>query len=89
MLRKAMTILLAAMLANVALADTLIVDGIAPAGSADQPNRGATKADVLADLGEPVTRRGAVGEPPISSWEYAGFVVYFEHDYVLHSVAKR
>ena len=88
MLRKAMTLLLAVMLTSVAAADTLIVDGISP-DNPYQPGRGATKADVLAELGEPVNRVIAVGEPPISSWEYDGFVVYFEHDYVLHSVAKR
>jgi len=28
----------------------------------------------------------AVGDPPISRWEYNGFSVYFEHDLALHSV---
>jgi len=27
-----------------------------------------------------------VGKPPISRWEYPGFVVYFEHEHVIHSV---
>jgi hypothetical protein len=30
----------------------------------------------------------AVGEPPISRWEYTGYTVYFEHDLVLHSVIQ-
>lgn len=84
-----MTLLLFAMLFGTASADTLIVEGISPAEAAGQPDRGVSKADVLANLGEPVSRVAAVGEPPISSWEYDGFVVYFEHDFVLHSVAKR
>ena len=28
-----------------------------------------------------------VGEPPITRWEYPGFVVYFEHNIVVHTVA--
>jgi hypothetical protein len=27
-----------------------------------------------------------VGKPPISRWEYPGFIVYFESDHVIHSV---
>ena len=30
----------------------------------------------------------AVGNPPISRWEYPGFVVYFEHEHVIHSVVS-
>ena len=71
-----------------AFADTLIVDGIEKAGG-DQPQRGLTKADVAGKWGEPAAEKGAVGEPPISSWEYDTFVVFFEADRVLHSVVKR
>ncbi|HTF84045.1 MAG TPA: hypothetical protein VL987_05635 [Cellvibrio sp.] len=53
-----------------------------------KPRAGATKAAVEAQFGEPISKQGPVGEPPISSWEYADFVVYFEHDHVIHSVAK-
>jgi hypothetical protein len=82
-------IVLSGALHSVAWADSLIVEGIKPAAQTGQPQRGSTKADVLAQFGEPATQRNAVGDPPISSWEYAPFVVYFEHDYVLHAVAKR
>jgi len=84
-----MTLLVAAVLMSGAYADSLVVEGIAPDGMSGSPERGETKADVLAELGEPVNRTPAVGDPPISSWEYDKFVVYFENDYVLHSVAKR
>ena len=89
MLRKAMfAILLSGFIGNAAMADTLLVEGISPA-AAGQPTRGATKADVMAKFGEPSGQNGPVGEPPISSWDYGPFVVYFEYDYVLHAVAKR
>lgn len=54
-----------------------------------RPTRGISKAQVKEQFGEPLSEHGAVGEPPISSWEYADFVVYFEYDLVLHSVLKR
>jgi len=76
-------------LSGAAIADSLIVEGITPDEARNQPIRGTTKETVLAELGEPVNRIAAVGEPPISSWEYNGLVVYFENNYVLHAVAKR
>lgn len=56
--------------------------------SSQLPRAGLSKQDVLARYGEPVHRHGAVGTPSISSWEYAGFQVYFEHQTVLHTVIK-
>jgi len=70
-------------------ADTLQVDGIAPGADSTRPTRGMTQASVESRYGTPVSRRAAVGEPPISRWDYAGFVVYFEYDLVIHAVVKR
>jgi hypothetical protein len=50
------------------------------------PARGASKAQVEQQLGAPTQRVAAVGDPPISSWVYPGFTVYFEYDHVIHSV---
>jgi outer membrane protein assembly factor BamE (lipoprotein component of BamABCDE complex) len=50
------------------------------------PTRGMTMDQVATKFGAPVTKVPAVGKPPISRWEYAGFVVYFEADHVIHSV---
>jgi len=89
MLRKAMSVILAStMLAAPGLTESLLIEGIDPA-TASQPDRGATKAEVIQEFGEPAQRLGPVGEPPISSWEYTPFVVYFEFDRVVHTVAKR
>jgi hypothetical protein len=77
-----------ALLAGVAWADTLeMVD--APAATADRPSRGMTMSRVESRFGEPAQRMAAVGEPPITRWEYPGFVVYFEYDKVIHAVAVR
>jgi hypothetical protein len=37
-------------------------------------------------FGAPQERHGAVGEPPISRWDYPGFKVFFEKDRVIHAV---
>jgi hypothetical protein len=57
--------------------------------SPDRPARGSTMAQVEAKFGAPAAVRGPVGQPPITRWEYAGFVVFFERDKVLHSVTAR
>lgn len=55
----------------------------------DVPGRGMSKAEVRAQFGEPDRTRPAVGQPPISRWDYDGFSVYFENDTTLHSVREQ
>ena len=78
----------AAIAANPASADTLIVSGIATQAT-DSPARGMQQSAVESRWGQPVSKTNPVGNPPIASWEYSTFVVYFEYDHVIHSVAKR
>lgn len=54
---------------------------------ADSPHRGMSKSQVLSRFGEPIARQPAVGTPPVSSWDYRAYTVYFENDIVLHTVA--
>ncbi|MEO1116946.1 MAG: hypothetical protein AAFX75_03625 [Pseudomonadota bacterium] len=56
---------------------------------ASAPQRGMTMQRVSERWGEPTRRVAAVGEPPISRWQYDGFTVYFEHDRVIHTVLDR
>jgi hypothetical protein len=82
-------LLLAAVLASgLAGAETIAVDsGIAIKESdVPTPARGMTMDQVATKFGAPVTKVPAVGKPPISRWEYPGFIVYFEANYVIHSV---
>ena len=82
-------LLLAAVLAGgVVGAETIAVDsGIAVKESdVATPARGMTMDQVATKFGAPATKVPAVGKPPISRWEYPGFVVYFEADHVIHSV---
>ena len=52
------------------------------------PARGMSMAQVASKFGDPLTKVAAVGTPPISRWEYSGFVVYFERDHVIHAVVS-
>lgn len=52
------------------------------------PQRSMDKESVRRDFGDPREMVDAVGEPPISQWIYADYVVYFEEDWVLYSVVK-
>ena len=51
-----------------------------------RPSRGMTMHAVEAKFGTPQERHEAVGEPPISRWDYHGFRVFFEKDRVIHAV---
>ncbi|MEZ5460132.1 MAG: hypothetical protein R3E65_12810 [Steroidobacteraceae bacterium] len=82
--------LLAAIAAAPASAELVVVDGAVQLRPADieTPRRGMRMNDVEARFGAPESRTPAVGEPPISRWDYAGFTVYFERDIVLHAVVR-
>jgi hypothetical protein len=73
-----------------ALADTLLVEGVSAARAtvAERPARGSNMVSVEARFGAPASRSGAVGEPPITRWDYADFVVFFEFDHVVHTVRR-
>lgn len=50
------------------------------------PGRGMTMEQVEERFGEPEQKNDAVGTPPISTWVYEKFTVYFEDSYVIHAV---
>ncbi|MCG8432980.1 MAG: hypothetical protein MJA83_02985 [Gammaproteobacteria bacterium] len=50
------------------------------------PTRGMSMVFVEDTHGEPLQKLAAVGEPPITRWEYENFTVYFEFDKVIHAV---
>ena len=84
------TVSLVAFLSPSAIADTVKI----PVGSQgtqtiERPMPGMDKTDVSLKYGDPAKVNPAVGEPPIASWEYEAFIVYFEYNQVLHSVLKK
>lgn len=69
--------------------DRLIINNLNPADVAAgvRPARGMSMETVESRWGAPVTKRSAIGDPPITRWEYPAFVVYFEYRNVIHAVA--
>ncbi len=68
-------------------ADTLNIPGHYEANTVLlMPKRGMNMDSVLAQFGEPVRRIEAIGEPPITEWDYSDFRVFFEYQTVLHSL---
>lgn len=91
-LAMASTLTAALLAAPLTQADTLEVSVSKQAPelqNISRPHNGMDKADVERIFGAPYAVSGPVGEPPITSWNYDKFTVYFEHDTVLHSVLKR
>ena len=91
MLKKAMSMIVVGLFCSFGSvhAETLVIDGIDAQGSSERPKSGVTSQSVESRYGSPLSKNAAVGDPPISSWEYPSFVVYFEYDRVIHAVAKR
>ncbi len=94
-MRKTSRMLLAAMAATAAIkvasADSLIIEGLdqAQVTAAERPARGMTMDRVASKWGAPAAKDAAIGQPPITRWEYSNFVVFFEYDHVVHAVTKR
>ena len=88
-LRKLATTALICGIFGVAGAQNLDMRDTAPGADNGRPTRGMTQVSVESKFGAPMAKNVAVGEPPISSWEYPGMVVFFEYDRVIHAVMKR
>jgi len=89
------TLALLVLAASGAQADTLLIDGIEiDRQSVDaRPKPGMSMVAVESTYGAPSQRHAAVGgalpqHPPITRWDYPAFSVYFEHDRVVHAVAR-
>lgn len=92
MLRKpasVVALLLLFVLAVSAIGQSLMTETQTVAATQPIPTRGMTMEYVEANFGSPAGKRLPVGDPPITRWEYPGFIVYFEYKRVIHSVAKR
>jgi len=71
---------------QVAFADVLVIDEVRQSQTMQLPKNGTTKADTEAKFGAPQKKLPAVGDPPITRWEYDTYNVFFENDLVLFSV---
>jgi hypothetical protein len=71
-----------------ATAETIVVDDqvVVRPSTTERPARGQTMSAVEARFGAPATRHAAVGSPPITRWDYAGYCVFFEYERVIDAV---
>lgn len=81
-------------LAGTAYADTLLIDRVERGAHQPRPTMGMTMDQVRTRYGEPAQTFAPVGgnrpqHPPITRWQYDGYIVYFEHDKVIYSVPDR
>lgn len=85
------TLILATILLGISplQADTLKMPEAVPQDVSIQvPGRGMTMTAVEEKFGSPESKFDEVGDPPITRWDYPQFSVYFEYQFVLHSVVK-
>lgn len=85
MTRMVLTLVLA-LWAPLAAADVLLIEEVRQVERMDVPHNGRTMVQVEARYGAPANRRGPIGDPPITQWEYERWSVYFEYDRVLFTV---
>lgn len=79
-------------ISTLSLAETLTVPSYSVANSAEgvlRPTRGMSMAAVEQKFGVAEQKSATVGEPPITKWTYADFIVVFESNHVIHSVIPR
>jgi len=67
-------------------ADVLLIDEVRQSGKMQVPVNGQSKADTETEYGTPVKKHAAVGDPPITRWDYDTYNVYFEYELVLFTV---
>lgn len=91
-MRSQLTLLMAALtwgLTSSCWAEQIIVPvGSQQGAQIQMPPKGISMSQVQSRYGEPEHKSGPVGQPPISTWDYPNFTVYFEHDHTIHSVLK-
>ena len=85
----ALSCLFALPLATLSVADTLQIP-IGQQGGVytEKPSLGMTMDMVKSTFGSARETFPAIGQPPITRWEYDSFTVYFEFQTVIHSVSK-
>jgi hypothetical protein len=87
---KAILALFLTLTAAGSYSDVLLLDGVEMDSQTAnmRPARGMSMERVESMYGPPTDRRAAVGDPPITRWDYPGFIVFFEYQHVIHAVAR-
>ena len=75
--------------ASLASADVLLIEEVRQVDNMSVPVNGLSMAEVESRFGNPGSKQGPVGDPPITEWRYDGWSVYFENDKVLFTVLHK
>ena len=86
---KAICLILGVAFSASPYADTMSLSDQSGKLSVNRPAKGEKMENVESQFGEPNEIINAIGEPPIIRWIYRDFTVYFEHEYVIHTVVKK
>jgi hypothetical protein len=70
-------------------ADVLLIEEVRQAERMNVPANGMSMDDVRARFGDPSNQNAAVGDPPITRWDYQSWSVYFEYGVVLFTVLHK
>jgi len=70
-------------------ADVLLIEEVRQAERMDVPDNGMSMDAVRARFGDPANKSAAVGDPPITRWDYDSWSVYYEYSLVLFTVLHR
>ena len=70
-------------------ADVLLIEEVRQAERMEVPANGMKQSEVRDRFGAPSKTDPAVGDPPITRWDYEGWSVYFEYDLVLYTVLHK
>jgi hypothetical protein len=86
----ALALALAVLISGAVRAETIAVGDQVSVRDSDlpRPARGMSMKAVEAKFGEPQARHPAVGKPAITRWDYPGYSVFFENQYVIHAVVN-
>ena len=74
---------------GIARADVLLIEEVRQPERMSLPVNGMSSDEVQTRFGAPVSKRVAVGDPPITRWNYARWSVYFEYELVLFTVLHK
>ena len=66
----------------------LPIDHATKTSSLTLPAKGTSMVDVERDFGAPGEKTQPVGQPPITRWIYSKYIVVYEHNRVIHVLAR-
>ncbi len=74
---------------GIAQGDVLLIEEVRQSDRMNLPVNGMSMIEVRARYGDPVDQHAAIGDPPITQWDYDKWSVYFEYRTVLFTVLHK